>query len=630
MKIRLAASAALAVFALAACGKKEAAPAPEPQTEAAAPEAGRDTFTYANYDEARVTHLDLDLTADFDDKTLSGVATLDFERLKPDVSTLVLDTNDLDIKSVEVEAAGGEWIGASYDLGPDDPIMGSKLSIAIPEGASEVRIAYATSPGAEGLQWLDPAQTAGKAHPYMYSQNQSIFARTMAPLQDTPAVRMTYSATIHTPADLLAIMSAEQDGGPRDGDYHFEMPQKIPSYLLAIAVGDIAFEPISNNIGVYSEPSAVGEAAHEFEDTPQMMTATEALYGPYRWGRYDMLILPPSYPFGGMENPRLTFLTPTIIAGDKSLVATVAHELAHSWSGNLVTNATWRDAWLNEGMTSYVENRVIEAVYGRERAVMEQALSLEELKRAIAEAERPELTQLKMPADLAHPDDAFTQVSYVKGQFFLMFLEERYGRETFDAFLKQYFDHFSFQSIITEDFEAYLKAHLIAENPGIVSDEEINEWLYQPGLPATAATPHSDAFANVDADMQEWLAANIAAEDIDASAWSAQEWIHFVSALPDDVTSDQLAALDQAFGLTGTKNAEIAYAWYMKAIKAGYEPAFPELKKFLLRVGRGRFIYRLYGALIENGRKDWAEDVYAEARPGYHPIAQRRIDEILG
>ena len=634
MKFHAAASAISLALLAAACGKKE--PAPEPQSEAAAPaetatpEEERDVFTYANYDEARVTHLDLDLTADFDVKTLSGVATLDFDRLKPDVKTLVLDTNDLDIKSVEVQAAGGDWIETDYDLGPDDPLMGSKLTIAIPDGASEVRIDYTTSPGAEGLQWLDPAQTAGKAHPYMYSQNQTIFARTMAPLQDTPAVRITYSATIHTPPDLLAVMSAEQDGGPRDGDYHFEMPQKIPSYLLALAIGDIDFEPISDKIGVYSEPTVVGEAATEFEDTPQMMTATEGLYGPYRWSRYDMLILPPSYPFGGMENPRLTFLTPTIIAGDKSLVATVAHELAHSWSGNLVTNATWRDAWLNEGVTSYVENRIIEAVYGRSRAVMEQALALEELKEAIAEAARPELTQLKMPADLENPEDAFTQVAYVKGEFFLIFLEERFGRETFDAFLKQYFDHFAFQSITTEDFLGYLKAHLMADHPGVVSDEEIHEWLYEPGLPSTAANPQSDAFTKVDAQLRAWFDGGVSADDIDTTGWSAQEWIHFVSSLPEAVTADQLGALDKAYHLTGTENAEIAFVWYMKAIEAGYEPAFPELKKFLLNVGRGRFIYRLYKALKDSGREDWAKEVYAEARPGYHPIAQRRIDEILG
>ena len=638
MSHRLAASAALLAFSVVACGKKEAASSAEEnaaekeysaEVSDAPREALGDKFTYANYDEARVTHLDLDLTVDFAEKVLGGAATLEFLRAKAGAPTLVLDTDDLTIRSVETQAGGGAWKTAEYTLGPDDPVMGSKLEIALPEGADKVRIAYRTSPGAQGLQWLDPAQTAGKTHPFMYSQNQAIHARSMAPVQDTPAVRMTYSATVRTPPALLAVMSAEQDDGPRDGDYHFTMPQPVPIYLLAIAVGDIAFEPISDHIGVYAEGGVARKAAVEFEDTPKMEDEAAALYGPYRWTRYDMLVLPPSFPFGGMENPRLTFLTPTLLAGDKSLVATVAHELAHSWSGNLVTNATWRDAWLNEGFTSYVENRIIEAIYGRDRAVMEQALALEDLKRDVREAERPELTQLKMPADLSHPDDAFSQVAYVKGQFFLMFLEERFGRAAFDAFLKRYFDLFAFKSITTEDFRDYLDKNLVAAHPSKVSKAEIDEWLYGQGIPATAATPVSNAFASVDAQMKDLLDGRIAAGGVKTTNWSAHEWQHFVESLPDGLTAEQLKALDDAFHLTGSANAEIANAWYLKAVKAGYEPALPALREFLLRVGRGKFIYRLYTALAENGRKDWAEDVYAAARPGYHPITQKRIDEIL-
>ncbi|MEX0643669.1 MAG: M1 family metallopeptidase [Parvularculaceae bacterium] len=634
---RFAAAAAVLVVSLAACGKKESPAAVETaatETVAAtvsepADEPVVDKFTYANYDEALVTHLDLDLTVDFASKTLDGMATLDILRAKADAPTLVLDTDDLAIRSVETQAGGGEWAPAQFTLAADDPVMGSKLEITLADGADKVRIAYATSPGAQGLQWLDPAQTAGKTHPFMYSQNQAIHARSMAPVQDTPAVRMTYSATIKTPPELLAVMSAAQDDGPRDGDYQFDMPQPIPIYLLAIAVGDMAFAPINDHIGVYAEGEVAARAATEFEDTPQMEEATAALYGPYRWARYDMLVLPPSFPFGGMENPRLTFLTPTLLAGDKSLVATVAHELAHSWSGNLVTNATWRDAWLNEGFTSYVENRVIEAIYGRERAVMEQALSLEDLKRDIAEAERPELTQLKMPRDLAHPDDAFSQVSYVKGQFFLMFLEERFGRATFDEFLKQYFEAFAFKSITTEEFRDYLDENLIIPNSGRVAKEDIDEWLYGQGLPASAAAPVSDAFAKVDAQLKDWLDGRVAAGEIQPSNWSAHEWLHFLESLPGGLAADQFKALDEAFHLSGNPNAEIASAWYLKSVKAGYEPALPALREFLLRVGRGKFINRLYTALADSGRKDWANEVYATARPGYHPITQKRIDEIL-
>ncbi len=625
MTLRSSVAIGALALSVAACGDKKAEP---PAAEAAAPVVVGDKFTYANYDEVQATNIDLDLTVDFDSKTLEGTATLDLKRIRPDAARVVLDTNDLEIKSVETQGRGG-WSAAEFTLGEDDEILGSKLEVALPKGADRVRIAYRTSPGAEGLQWLSPEQTDGKTHPYMFSQNQAINARSMAPLQDTPAVRLTYSATLRTPPELLAVMSAEQDSGPRDGEYSFKMPQPIPSYLIAVAVGDLQFKAINDHIGVYTEQALLDAAAEEFSETPRMEEANAALYGPYRWGRYDMLVLPASFPFGGMENPRLTFLTPTLIAGDKSLTNVVAHELAHSWSGNLVTNATWRDAWMNEGFTVYVENRVMEALYGNERAAMEQALGLADLNTAIEEAERPALTQLKLPEDLQHPDDAFSNVAYEKGAFFLRFLEQRFGREAFDPFLKSYFEHFAFKAIVTEDFLAYFEEHLHSKNPGAVTKAEIDEWVYGQGLPSTLAVPVSDAFDKVAAEQARWLAGEAGAGDLPTAEWSTHEWLHFINTLPEAVAIDQLAALDAAFNLSESKNAEIAFAWYMKAVAAGYEPAMPHLESFLMRVGRGKFIYRLYAALKENGRTAFAERVYAAARAGYHPIAQRRIDDIL-
>ncbi len=628
--------ACVLTFSIGACGNQQVA---EPADRQVAPVERQapvivkdDKFTYANYDEVRVTHVDLNLDVNFDDKILDGTATIDFERVASAATTLVLDTKDLSIRSVATLNGSNPTnpgTGNSYTLDDADPVLGSKLTIPLTDDTTQVRIAYSTSPTAEGLQWLSPAQTAGKKYPYLFSQAQAINARTIAPLQDTPAVRMTYSATLRVPEGLLPLMSAEQGDKDENGEFHFKMPQPIPSYLLAIAVGDIKFKAINDHIGVYAEDYILDAAAEEFSETPLMEAANTRLYGPYRWGRYDLIVLPPSFPFGGMENPRLSFMTPTLIAGDKSLTNVVAHELAHSWSGNLVTNSSWRDAWLNEGFTSYVENRVMEDLYGKNRAVMEQALGLEDLKRDVREAARPELTQLKLPADIAHPDDAFTQVAYVKGQFFLMFLEERFGRAEFDAFLKNYFDKFAFQSITTEDFIKYLHDQLHVKNPDALTREELDEWVYRPGLPATIANPQSDAFDNVAAQSASWLAGEITASDLQTANWSTHEWLHFLNGLPEGLTQMQFADLDQAFSLTGTQNAETAYAWYMQAIKGGYEPALPALDAFLMSVGRGKFIYRLYAALKDNGRAEWAEAVYKKARPGYHPIAQRRIDGIL-
>lgn len=629
-------AAGAAIFLLSACsndGPSSQTNAPSAETidkgsieeRSAAP---IDRFTYANYNDVRVRHVDLNLEVDFERKVLNGAATLDLEYLQENVDTLVLDTNDLAIDSVEA-FVGGEWRMADHALGEDDQILGARLDVTLPAGTTKVRIAYETSPGAEGLQWLTPEQTAGKEYPFLFSQNQPIHARTMAPLQDTPAVRMTYTARIRTPPALTAIMSAAQDpDGVRDGDYFFDMPQPIPSYLLAIAVGDFGFKAINDHIGVYAETYILDRAAAEFEDTPLMEEANERLYGPYRWGRFDMIVLPPSFPFGGMENPRLTFLTPTLIAGDKSLTNVVAHELAHSWSGNLVTNATWRDAWLNEGFTSYVENRIMEDLYGERRATMERALDLQSLKRDISEAPRPQLTALKMPDDIRHPDEAFSQISYAGGMFFLKFLEERFGREDFDAFLKKYFNEFAFKAITTEDFLDYFETNLVALKPDAVTKDEINAWIYEPGLPDTAPTPVSEAFAEVTAQQDAWLNGGDVS-GIEPDIWSTHEWLHFINTLPEDVTDAQFAALDNAFKLSSHANAEIAFAWYMQAIARKYEPAQAPLGEFFARVGRGKFIYRLYAALKGSDWRPWGEDVYGRTRAGYHPIAQRRIDGIF-
>ena len=400
----------VASLTLAACSPS---PAPETAAEESAVQTivpaerffTADQFTYANYQDVVVQHADLDLDVNFNRKVLDGAVTLTFDRINPDAQSLTLDTKDLLIKAVALQTEDG-WTPADYTLADADPVLGSAMTINIGAEATQLRIIYETSPSAEGLQWLTPAQTAGKEKPYLFSQAQAIHARTMLPIQDTPAVRLTYNASLHVPEGLLPLMSASQDGQDADGFWTFSMPQPIPSYLIAIAVGDIKFKAINDTIGVYAEQYILDASAEEFAETPQMEVANTELYGPYRWGRYDLIVLPPSFPFGGMENPRLSFMTPTLIAGDKSLTNVVAHELAHSWSGNLVTNSNWRDAWLNEGFTSYVENRVMEELYGERRAVMEQALDMEGLKRAISEAKRPELTHLCLLYTSPSPRDS--------------------------------------------------------------------------------------------------------------------------------------------------------------------------------------------------------------------------------
>ena len=578
----------------------------------------------------RVTHVELDLEVRFDERRLRGSAMLSFDRLQEGADTLILDTRDLTIAAVESWSPNGGFDAATYSLAEADAVLGAALTIVLPPQATRARVTYETSPEASGLQWLTPEQTAGREHPFMFTQSQAIHARSWIPLQDSPAVRVTYGARIRTPEGLRAVMSAANDpDAPADGDYRFDMPQPIPSYLIALAAGDLAFRPLGERTGVYAEPSVVEAAAEEFADTESMMAATERLYGPYRWERYDLLVLPPSFPFGGMENPRLTFATPTILAGDRSLVSLVAHELAHSWSGNLVTNATWRDFWLNEGFTVYLERRIVEAVYGTDREAMEAVLGLQALH---ADLDRLDDADEILHVDLAgrDPDAGMTQVPYEKGALLLRHLEETAGRERFDAFLRGYFDHFAFRSITTADFLAYLSEHLLADE-ALAAEVPIEEWVRAPGLPASAPQPASEAFDAVEAAAGRWASGELRAVDLDTSAWTTHEWLHFLGVLPDRLDRAQMAELDAAFALTASPNAEIAHQWLLLAVGNAYRPADRRLERYLLEIGRRKLILPLYAALAAtpDGRER-ARAIYRRARPGYHPIATGSIDPLLG
>lgn len=589
------------------------------------PEA-KDVLSYAVPQVARVTHVDLDLTADFTTHVMRGKATLDI-LAKPDAREIVLDDNKLVIAGI-TDAAGKPL---KWSVGAHDEYKGAPLTVEI-GNARRIVVTYQSDPGASALGWLPPALTAGKVKPYLYSQGESINNRSWIPTQDSPGIRQSWSARITVPSDLVAVMSAErltpagEPAAPGWHSYRFRMDHNVPPYLIALAVGDLKFQPLDARTGIYTEPSMLGRDAAELSDTGKMVDAAEALYGKYRWGRYDVLVLPPSFPFGGMENPTLTFATPTIITGDKSNVDVIAHELAHSWSGNLVTNATWSDSWLNEGFTTYFENRIDEALYGKERAATLADLLWDNLQRDLKEAPDPDATRLH-----GKPEGTYGELDYSKGSTFLRTIEYAVGRARWDAYLKSYFDRHAFQPQTTAGFLADLRANLIKSDAALEAKLQLDEWAYAPGLPANAVHVQSATLAKIDETLKR-VNAGAPISSVDTAHWSTQEWLRFLNGLPRQQSAARLGELDRTLGLSASHNAYIRSAWLVLAIANRYDPAVPAIADFLPSVGRGLLIFPVYRALKQQG--DWGLPIarrdYAIARKGYHPTVVATLDRLLG
>lgn len=641
------ASALLLTTALGACaqmgGWMPGGDAMTPPPASAPMEYARDIHSHAAPQIARVHNVDLDLTADFAAKVLSGTATLDVTA-EPGATELILDARNLDIRSIKDEQ--GRTL--HFVLGENDAILGQALRVHFPAFAAGERrriiVDYAARPNAAALQWLAPSQTAGGRKPYLFSQGQAILTRTWVPTQDSPGIRQTWSARIVAPSDLKVVMSAEQltpDGEPVGAGrtaWRFREPHAVPPYLIAIGAGDIAFQGIDERTGVWTEPSRLRATHDELVPTADMVDKAEALYGPYRWGRYDLLVLPPSFPFGGMENPRMTFATPTIIAGDKSLVSLVAHELAHSWSGNLVTNATWADFWLNEGFTVYFENRIMESVYGRDRALQEQVLGWGDLQRTLADT-APADTRLKVDLAGRDPDEGVSDIAYEKGAAFLRTIERIVGRQRFDTWLRGYFDRHAFQPMTTEWFLEDIRTHLIKGDAALESQLMMDAWIYQPGMPSNWVPPVSDAFTPVDAAARAFYADRGSASAIPWAGWNTQQRQRFLNWRPeglaagtDWLTAAQLADLERTLNLANEGNSELTFAWLQIALAHRYQPAVATAERFLTTMGRRKFVLPLFTTLWNEG--DWGRPIatrlYAEARPLYHPVTTGSVDAVVG
>lgn len=588
-----------------------------------------DSHSFAKPLEARVTHVALDLSVDFDTKRLGGTATLDVDR-KPDAKEIILDDNGLEIESV----TDGSEKPLQWKVGPKDEKLGTPLSIALNPDTKRIAIRYKSAPEAGALQWLTPGQTAGKKLPFLFSQGQAIENRSWIPTQDSPGIRQTWEATIHVPAGMTAVMSAPRAAEPitQGGEsvFSFKMNHSVAPYMIAIAVGELAFKSLGDRTGVWAEPTTLPAAANELADTEKMVAAAERLYGPYQWGRYDVLVLPPSFPFGGMENPVMTFLTPTFIAGDKSLVSLVAHELAHSWSGNLATNATWNDFWLNEGMTTYAERRIIEELYGKKVAEEQIDLGIDAMNKAITDAGGPSNGDTRLHLDLKarHPDDGSNDIAYEKGAAFLRMVEAIVGRERFDEWLKGWFKRHEFQPVTSAIFLADIRDNLVKDDKALDQKLMLDRWVYQPGVPSNMARPPATTFAEQDRASAAF--ARGGATPSGWSKWTTDERLRFLNRLPRKLPKGRLDSLNTAFELNDIRNMEVRFAWLDLAVSNRYDPAIASLEQFLTSQGRGKFVKPLIKALAKD--QQWgrpiATRIYAKTRAFYHPLVTRDLDEL--
>ncbi|HEX6789687.1 MAG TPA: M1 family metallopeptidase [Candidatus Krumholzibacteria bacterium] len=609
----------LPLFVLSSCGKK-GADIKSPAVE---------NYSYSRPGEVAVSHMDLDLDVDFTQQVISGTAAFHLDN-KTGASVVTFDTWALLIRDVVLEDDQGRETQARFVVGDSLAIVGRPLSVRIEPNTRRVTVRYQTTKEAEGLQWVAPAATAGKKQPYVYTQSQTVHARSWVPCQDTPALRFTYTANIHVPKGMLALMSAQnpREKSP-DGVYRFEMMQPVPSYLLALAVGNIEYRAIGPRSGVYSEPEVVDKAKWEFADLEKMMKTAESLYGPYRWGQYDVLVLPPSFPFGGMENPRLTFLTPVLVAGDRSLVSVVAHELAHSWSGNLVTNATWNDFWLNEGITTYIERRIDEALYGREYADMQTIMGMRDMALEANEIGKDsKFTALHVDYAGENPDEVPSTYAYEKGALFMRMMEDSLGRAHWDKFLKQYFDDHAFKTMTTARFEEYLKQNMFAADTTRYASLKVHEWIHDPGIPSNAPTVKSERFEKVDRQIA-FFKSGARASQLDTRGWTTLEWQRFLDNLPSPLSAERLQDLDETYHLS-TANAVVQRSWFPAVIAAKYEPAYPAIEAFLTTIGRRYLVRPVYLELAKTPEGlEFARGVYQKAKAGYHPITQTGIELVL-
>ncbi|KAG0053628.1 Leukotriene A-4 hydrolase [Gryganskiella cystojenkinii] len=610
-----------------------------------------DPTSQSNLDEAKTNHIHLDLTVDFDAKILSGSAELEIEAIADSVSKVVLDTSFIDVRAASV---AGQSL--NFKLQERNEKHGSALEIQLAQAINKgdrikLIVEYATTKDCTACQWLEPSQTVGKQHPYLFTQCEAIHARSLLPCQDSPSIKLTYSANITTP--LRALMSAVPVGEESQANgrktFKFEQKTRIPSYLIALAVGNLEGREIGPRSTVWTEPEVLESAAWEFVDTENFIRTGEELLTPYDWGRYDLLVLPASFPYGGMENPCLTFVTPSLLAGDRSLVDVVAHEIAHSWMGNLVTTENWEHFWLNEGFTIFVERKILGRMRSKEHSEFSAILGYKALQESVdLYGKDHPFTALRPCLRGEDPDDAFSRVPYEKGFNLLYYLEKHLGGPSvFEPYLRAHVQEFAGRSINTDDWKAFLYSFMEKtfgqEKVNLLNKVDWSTWLDGTGMPPVE-NKFDDTLARTCTCLcKKWddsrsnhqsSPAPGTFSSADVAEFSSTQKVVFlekVAELEPALPHGHLEKMDELYELTRVKNSEIRLRWHLLCLKANYEKIYPEVADFASTMGRMKFCRPLLRSLFhaKNGA-ELAKKTFLEHKSFYHPIAAGMIAKDLG
>ena len=605
----------------------------------------KDISTFSNFEQIRQTNLEINFNIDFKQKLVNGLVKIYFQALK-DGEVIVLDTKALKINSV-IDSDTGEDLEYILDTQYELESLGVPLKIYREYNKDDfitLLISFTTTEQGTSIQWLTPEQTSGKKYPYMFTQGESIINRELFPTQDTPSVKTPVTVGITVEKPLYAVESGLYQKKIDNGDtttffYYQKVP--IPSYLIAIAAGAIEQRVITDRIKVYGEKEIVDKAAGEFEDIENLIQAAESYLFPYEWGEYNILVMPPSFPYGAMENPTLTFSMPSIISGDKSLVSLLSHEISHSWCGNLVTNKDWSNFWLNEGFDVFMETKIQEILGGKELAKLHGLTYKYLLSDTINSVGASRSFSSLHPYLVGrHPDDAFNVIPYLKGFIFLYYLEGlvniKENNDIFRKILRNYFTKFKYQSITYEDFKelfiAKVKEELPEEAEGILSQIEWEKWIEAPGYPPIDVDFSNEYDKTVKEKIELFYQNKLEEDFVEIfKNWHMDVKQSFLSTIyiSDKILDEvQYNYLTNVLDLKEGYNSHLRYEYYLIILTKSNileDKIKQDLIEYLGTIGRINYLRDLYPAFYKKD-KDAALETFEKYKNFYHPMVVKYVE----